>query len=114
MGKSLFLKGVFYGALAGGALSLLDKTTRESVAANCKKATKQITYYVKNPDEVISQIQDMTEKVQSTYEQVSSEVSFIMEKVDELKDSTAEVVELVEETKEAFFEKEEESAAPIH
>lgn len=116
MGKSLFLKGVFYGALAGGALSLLDKTTRESVAANCKKATKEITYYVKNPGKAISQIQDLSEKIQNTYEQVSSEVSFIMEKVDELKDSTAEVVELVEDTKEAFFDnnEDEKSVTPIH
>ena len=109
MGKSLFLKGVLYGALAGGALSLLDRSTRESVTANCKKATKEITYYVKNPGQAISQIKDMSNQIQSTFEQVSSEVSFIMEKVEELKESTTEVVELMEDTKEAFFEKDEEN-----
>ena len=116
MGKSLFLKGILYGAVAGGALSLLDKTTRETVGANCKKTTKKIAYYVKNPGEAISQIQDVTEKIQTTYEQVSSELSFIMEKVDELKESTTEVVELVEDTKEAFFDKDdhEREVTPIH
>ncbi|MEH7346299.1 YtxH domain-containing protein [Bacillus sp. JJ1532] len=107
MGKSLFWKGVLYGALAGGALSLLDRSTRESVTANCKKATKEVSYYVKNPGQAISEIKDMTNQIQSTFEQVSSEVSFIMEKVDELKESTTDVVELMGDTKQAFFEKDE-------
>ena len=51
----------------------------------------------------------MSNQIQSTFEQVSSEVSFIMEKVEELKESTTEVVELMEDTKDAFFEKDEEN-----
>ncbi|KAB2336097.1 YtxH domain-containing protein [Cytobacillus depressus] len=105
MGKSLFLKGVLFGALAGGALSLLDRATRESVVSNCKKTTKEVSFYVKNPKVAVNQVKDMTNKIQSTFEQVSSEVSYIMEKVEELKETTPEVVELVEDTKEAFFEK---------
>ncbi len=105
MGKSLFLKGVLFGALAGGALSLLDRSTRESVMSNCKKTTKEISFYVKNPKEAVNQVKEVTNKIQSTFEQVSSEVSYIMEKVEELKETTPDVVELVEDTKEAFFEK---------
>jgi gas vesicle protein len=105
MGKSLFIKGVLFGAVAGGALSLLDKSTRESVVSNCKKTTKEISFYIKNPGEAVNQVKEMKNKIQTTFEQVSSEVSFIMEKVEELKETTPEVVELVEDTKEAFFEK---------
>lgn len=108
MGKSLFWKGVLYGALAGGALSLLDRSTRETVSSNCKKAAKEVSYYVKNPGVAVSQVKEMTGQIKSTVEQVSSEVSFIMEKVEELKESTAEVVELVEDTKHAFFEEDDE------
>lgn len=45
MGKSLFWKGVLYGALAGGALSLLDKSTRKPflIIAGKRPAMSAIT-----------------------------------------------------------------------
>lgn len=104
MGKSLFWKGVLYGALAGGALSLLDKDTRETVASGCKKATKEVTHYVKNPGEAIDRAKEMSNQIKTAIEQVSEEVSFIAEKVDELKETTPYVAGLVEDTKEAFIE----------
>ena len=36
MSSSKFWKGVFLGAIAGGALSLFDRTTRTSVIENCQ------------------------------------------------------------------------------
>lgn len=94
MGKSFFWKGVCLGAIAGGALSLFDKDTREVVAANCKKATGEITHYMKHPTEAISQVKEATNKVRSTIEQVTSDVSFIAGKVEELKGGTADIAEL--------------------
>ena len=37
MVRNLFLKGIVYGAIAGGALSLLDKQTRQAMKVNVKK-----------------------------------------------------------------------------
>lgn len=104
MGKSLFWKGVFLGAVAGGALSLLDKTTRQSVAATCKKTTNQVSFYVKNPGVAVDQVREVTNKMKSTFEQVSEDVSFITEKVEELKEGTPQVARLFGDTKEAFLE----------
>jgi len=107
MGKSLFWKGVFLGAVAGGALSLLDKSTRESVVTTCKKTTYEISFYVKNPGEAVNQVKEVTNKMKSTFEQVSEDVSFIAEKVEELKEGTPQVTKLFGDTKQAFFEEDQ-------
>ncbi|WP_057775349.1 YtxH domain-containing protein [Cytobacillus dafuensis] len=107
MGKSLFWKGVIFGAIAGGAVTLFDKNTRQSVMLNCKKATSELSYYVKNPSEAIGQVKEMTNNLKSTYEQVSEDLSFIVEKVEELKESSPQVSRLVEDTKDAFFEEDQ-------
>lgn len=104
MGKSLFWKGVFLGAIAGGALSLFDKDTRQAVAANCKKTTGEISHYIKHPNEAISQVKELTSKVKSTIEQVTSDVSFIASKVDELKEGTSENTGLDDDFDEAYKE----------
>lgn len=106
MGKSLFWKGVIYGAIAGGALSLIDKNTRQAVIANCKKATNEVSFYVKNPGEAVSQVKEMTNKIKSTVEQVNEDISFIAGKVEELSEGSPTVVE---DTKHAFIEDEKDS-----
>lgn len=104
MGKSLFWKGVFLGAIAGGALSLFDKDTRQAVAANCKKTTGEISHYIKHPNEAISQVKEMTNKVKSTIEQVTSDVTFIASKVEELKEGTSENTGLDDDFDESYKE----------
>lgn len=109
MGKSLFWKGVIFGAIAGGALSLIDKSTRQTVISNCKKATSEASFYAKNPGEAISQVKEMTNKIKSTVEQVNEDISFIVGKVEELSEGTPLVVDLVEDTKNKFNENEKDS-----
>ncbi|CAM3380878.1 YtxH domain-containing protein [Cytobacillus oceanisediminis] len=102
MGKSLFWKGVFYGALAGGALSMLDKTTRETVVYNCKKTSSDVGYYLKHPNEAVTQVKEVSNKVKTAIEQVSEDVAFITGTVEELKEMAPEVTEIVQNTKQAF------------
>lgn len=97
-----FWKGILFGALAGGAISLLDRETRKSVMENCKKTAGNITYYVKHPNEVGEQLKEKTEKLRMTVEQVSEDVSFIAEKVEELREIIPSVAGIVKDTKEAF------------
>lgn len=105
MSKSKFWKGVLLGAFAGGALSLIDRETRKIVLENCQKTTGKITYYAKNPQEAVHQIKESTRKIRHTIEEVGEEVSFIAEKIDELKEVTPKASDFVLETKEAFSEK---------
>lgn len=104
MGKSLFWKGVLYGALAGGALSMLDKTTRDTVVASCKKTSSNAGFYLKHPGEAVQQVKEVTSKVKTTIEQVSEDVAFIAGTVEELKEIAPQVTDIVQNTRQAFTE----------
>lgn len=107
MGNSnKFWSYVFMGAIAGGAISLLDRETRKSVVDGCKKGIGEIKYYATHPTEVVEQAIEKTNKIRATVEQVSEDVAFIAEKVEELKEATPPVIGMVKETKEAFLEDE--------
>lgn len=99
-----FWKGMLLGALAGGAISLLDKETRQAVVEGIKKGKEEVTYFITHPNEVAEQVRSKTQALRNTVEQVSEDVSFIAEKVEELKEVTPAVVGIVNDTKEAFFE----------
>jgi gas vesicle protein len=109
MSKSKFWKGVLFGAIAGGALSMLDRDTRKTVVAGCQKTTGKITYYVKHPQEAVDSLKESTMRIRNTIEEVGEEVSFIAEKIDELKGATPQVSHFVKETKDSFIEKPEEA-----
>jgi coenzyme F420-reducing hydrogenase alpha subunit len=102
MGKNLFLKGLFYGAIVGGALSLLDKKTRQDMKVNAKKAYEQVSYAVRHPKEITENVKETAEKIRISIEQVSEDISYITGKVDELRELTPQVKEIVKETKDTF------------
>ena len=102
MSNSKFWKGVILGAMAGGALSLFDRRTRTSVKENIQCTSEKLAYFAKNPRETINTVKETSRKIRSTIEEVGAEVSFIAEKIDELKELTPQVADLVKDTKEAF------------
>lgn len=102
MGKNLFFKGMLYGAIAGGTLSLLDKQTRQIMKRNVKKGYDQVSYVVTHPREITENVKDAAEKIRNTIEQVSEDISYITEKVDDLRELTPQVRGIVKETKSAF------------
>jgi methyl-accepting chemotaxis protein len=97
-----FWLGMVFGALAGGAISLLDRETRQAVQGDFKKASGSVTYIAKHPHEFIEEVQDTVNKVRSTVQQVTEDVAFITEKVEEIKDVSPQVAEIVKESKDAF------------
>jgi methyl-accepting chemotaxis protein len=107
MGKNLFLKGMFYGALAGGALSLLDKKTRQDMKVNVRKAYEQVSYVVRHPEEITENVKETAEKIRNTIEQISEDITYITCKVDELRELTPQVKEVVKETKSTFSKHED-------
>ncbi|WHY01680.1 YtxH domain-containing protein [Neobacillus sp. DY30] len=104
MSKNLFLKGMFYGALVGGALSLLDKKTRQDMKVNVKKAYEQVSYAVRHPEEITENVKEAAEKIRNAIEQVSEDISYITDKVDEIRELTPQVKEALKETKSTFTE----------
>src|SRR4051812_46662324 len=84
--KSKFMQAVFIGALAGAAISLFDKDTRNSVLENSKSCMGNMKEFIKNPNGVLTQVRETSSKVRSTVEKISDDVSFISQKVEEMKD----------------------------
>lgn len=105
--RNQFWKGMLYGALAGGVISLLDKDTREVMKENVLKVSNKGLYIVKHPREVAGQIKETAIRIKETVEEVSEDISYITEKVDELRELTPKVTDMVKETKEAFTDHED-------
>ncbi|WP_432352827.1 YtxH domain-containing protein [Sporosarcina sp. A2] len=108
MGNSKLGKFILLGALLGGAAALIDRSTRTTVMSNSKKAVNELSYYAKNPDTLKQKLYDQKDKFQAAYEQLSGDVSYIKEQVEELKALTPQVKELVTDTKDTFVDSKEE------
>jgi gas vesicle protein len=103
MGSSKrFWMGMVFGALAGGAVTLLEKSTRQAVKEDFSKVSSGVAYVVKNPNEFIEDLRETANKVRTTVEQVTEDVAFITEKVEEIKDVPPQVTELVKDTRETL------------
>jgi gas vesicle protein len=97
-----FWKGMLWGALAGGAITLLDKDTRDAMKENCQKATKSVSHLIKNPGEFTNQVKETAIKLKTTVEEIGEDISFIASKVEELKETTPQVTKMLKETKDTF------------
>lgn len=106
MSSSKFWRGVILGAIAGGALSLFDRKTRISVKENIQCTSEKLVYIAKHPQETINTVKETGKKIQSTMEEVGAEVSFIAEKIEELKELTPQVADIVKDAKDAFIDDE--------
>jgi gas vesicle protein len=103
MGSSKkFWMGMLLGAIAGGAVTLLEKSTRQAVKEDFSKVSSEVAYVIKNPNEFIEDLKETANKVRITVEQVTEDVAFITEKVEEIKDVPPQITELVRGTKESL------------
>ena len=106
MGKrNKLVEGIVIGAIIGGAVSLFDKETRSSVIQGSKKLKDKTTTLIQHPELVTDTVKEKYETIRTTIEQVSEDVSFLAGKVEKLKETTPQVMEIVNDTKEAFVEK---------
>lgn len=98
--------GILIGALVGAAVSMFDKQTRDHVIKGSRKLGAQVTKAVKNPKQTQEAIKEKLNEFKETVEHISEDVSFIAGKVDELREVTPQVFDIVKETKEVFTEEE--------
>ncbi|MDP4163857.1 MAG: YtxH domain-containing protein [Bacillota bacterium] len=104
-GTSRFWKGMLFGAAAGGSLSLLNKETRHAVLNGCKSASGNLKYVISNPGNITNQLKGAAKKLRVTVEQVTEDIAYITDKVEELKEATPLVTEILKETKDVFVDK---------
>jgi gas vesicle protein len=102
-----FWTGVIAGAVAGGLISLLDRDTRQAVGEKTGKAAKNISYVLTHPKEIATNLKEKTMAIKNTALQISDEITYIVQKIDEVRELTPEVTGLVKDTKEAFLKEKE-------
>ncbi|MER2254774.1 MAG: YtxH domain-containing protein, partial [Priestia megaterium] len=76
-----------------------------SVIQGSKKLKDKTTTLIQHPELVTDTVKEKYETIRTTIEQVSEDVSFVAGKVEKLKETTPQVMEIVNDTKEAFVEK---------
>lgn len=97
-----FWRGIVLGALVGGAISLLDKQTRQSVVGQVKDSKDKFVDTVKNSGAIFEEIKDKTTALTTTVKEMSEDFRYITDKVEDLKELNPQVKELIQNTKEVF------------
>ncbi|MGN1400346.1 MAG: YtxH domain-containing protein [Bacillus sp. (in: firmicutes)] len=104
--KNRLMQGVLVGALAGAAISMLDRDTRESVMNGCKNSYKRTKTLIQNPEYTVGNLKEKTNRIKHTVESITEDVMYISGKLQEIKDVPPQVASVVKETKEAFVDTE--------
>ena len=102
-GSKLWM-AILGGAAAGFAISLLDKQTRNTVMTGGQKMLYNVKSMAKDPNSVVENVKDMSGKIRTNIDQIGQDVSFISEKVDEMKDMPPQVAGVIKETKEVLID----------
>lgn len=100
--KSKLLQGILIGALTGAAISMLDRDTREVFLKTSKKSYIGTKNMIQNPNRVLSQVKETSNRLKTSIESISDDVSFISSKLQELKGIPPQVASVVKETKVAL------------
>ncbi|MBM7693653.1 hypothetical protein JOC77_003097 [Peribacillus deserti] len=100
--NSKLLRGLMYGALAGGMIAMFDRNTRLSFMDGSGRTFRGMKSFLTNPLEGITKMGEYSSRLRSQIEEISEDINFISEKVDELKEVPIQVAEVVMETKDVF------------
>lgn len=90
--QNKLVKGMLYGAALGAAISLLDRETREKTVSQIKSCGKKVWNYSKNPSEFIDNVTNKVEITRHKIEEVTDDIAFIMEKVNDIKQSSNQLL----------------------
>lgn len=100
--RNKMLEGMLIGALVGAAISLLDKETRTNFIHNGKRVGGKIKYVVEHPQEITNAVREQIQSVKTTVDDVSRDMDYLRGKINELKETTPQVLEIIQDTKEVI------------
>ncbi|WP_077620619.1 YtxH domain-containing protein [Bacillus sinesaloumensis] len=103
--RNKMVEGMVIGAVVGAAISLIDKETREQFLHTSKRVSKKALDVMKNPQGYTELVKDQFNAVRTTVEQVAEDVRIVTSKVNEIVETTPEIVEAVKETKDVITNK---------
>ncbi|MGM9923606.1 MAG: YtxH domain-containing protein [Bacillus sp. (in: firmicutes)] len=100
-------KGLLIGALAGAAISMMDRNTRAATIDCAKRGYQSARSIIQNPDMIMGSVRETSSRLRSTIESISEDVSAITSQVETIKEITPQLASVVKETKEVFTEENE-------
>ncbi|SDL07394.1 hypothetical protein [Lacicoccus qingdaonensis] len=100
--KNKMIPAILIGAGIGALVSLIDKSTRESVVSS----GKEVGYYAKHPDEAKNKFQN-TSGQPSKFEQLKDEVMFWKDTVEQIRRENPELEQSIMDAKDTFMNKRE-------
>jgi len=103
--RNKMLTGMMIGAVIGAAVSLFDKETREQTIKNGKRLGLKAKEVCKHPEVVTNAVKEKVHVLTTTIEQVSEDIRFLSEKVDELNETAPEMINIIKDTKQVFSRK---------
>lgn len=92
MSMNSIYKGMIIGAVAGTALALADKPTREKVSSQMKTAGNSMNYYKSRPSEAVRDFREYYERLAEDLSNKTEDVMDILSQVQETMDMVNGVV----------------------
>lgn len=103
--KQIVLQGAVIGAACGILLTLFHKPTRVSLKHKWNDCQQKLDEYRQEPGKMTTCIKEKMEETKQLMRTVSDDLSFLNEQVNQLKETTPKVLEIIEETKDHFRSK---------
>lgn len=86
VGKRTLVKGIIFGAIAGGLTALLDKDARDYARLKVSTARSKSFYYIKNPSEAVRNIRVSVDRWNDTMTSSVKNTVNALEQVEETLD----------------------------
>lgn len=103
------VSGMLLGALIGAAISLFDKETRKTFIHNSKQIGNKTAKMIKNPEVVANQVKKNVNAFRSTFSEVAEDVRFLSAKINELNETTPQMLNMIKDAKETFSKQKEDA-----
>lgn len=99
------LQGALLGAACGALLTLFHRPTRIALKDKWNDCQQKLEEVCQEPGRISACMKEKMEETKQLMRTVSDDLSFLNEQVNQLKETTPRVLEIIEETKDHFQSK---------
>ncbi|UUD43434.1 hypothetical protein [Bacillus pumilus] len=100
--NQIVLQGAVIGAACGVLLTLFHRPTRLALKDKWNDCQQKLDEYRQEPGRMSACMNEKMEETKQLMRTVSDDLSFLNEQVNQLKETTPKVLEIIEETKDHF------------
>ncbi|MGE6631725.1 hypothetical protein [Bacillus sp. NPDC077027] len=111
--NQIVLRGAMIGAACGMLLTLFHQPTRAALRKKWNTCQQTIEQYRHEPGSLTNCVKEKMEETKQLARSVSDDLSFLNEQLNQLKETTPKVLEIIEETKDHFRSKQKDSSLEL-